>query len=157
MNDKDKFITFLIESGAEILGTTNPYEVIRFKTLNGVSVVYTGKKGIKFTGESSEAYQQFKKHDIWQIKRRDKKAKEAIVNLITDRDGMDCFYCGEETIKGKTSSIEHILSISHGGNNNPANLTVACRECNQVVGNMTVLEKVLYRDDINKNIRKNKA
>ena len=152
MQSKDKFITFLIESGATILDTTNEYEVVRFRTINGVSVVYTGRRGIKFTGESEEAHKQFKKHDIWQIKRRNQKEREALIRLISARDGMDCFYCGDLTIKGKNSSIEHLLSISHGGNNNPANLTICCRNCNEAVGNVTVFEKVLYRESVHKEL-----
>lgn len=56
---QDKFKSWLSEMGAVVLDTTNPYELVRFKTENGVSVIYEGKKGVTFTGESEEAYDKF--------------------------------------------------------------------------------------------------
>lgn len=144
----DKFKTFLKESGAEILSPTNPYEVVRFKTVNGVSVVYKGRKGISFTGESAEAYDRFNSKNIWQIKRRSERALEKLKNEILERDGCYCFYCACVTSDGDNRSVEHILSITHGGNNNPANLVFACKGCNEAVGSMTIVEKVKFRDTL---------
>lgn len=148
MKNADKFKTFLAESGAELLKPTNPYEVIRFKTVNGVSVIYTGKRGMSFTGEAQEAFDAFQKRDIWQIKRRDEKELEKIKSQILERDGGECFYCNAQTVDGENRSVEHILSISHGGNNNLANLAFACVNCNQAVGNMSIVEKIEYRETL---------
>lgn len=144
----DKFKTFLKESGAEILDVTNPYEMVRFRTVNGVSVVYKGRRGISFTGESAEAYGRFQSKNIWQIKRRSEKEFERIKTEILERDGDLCFYCASVTVDGDNRSVEHILSISHGGNNNTANLVFACKGCNEAVGSMSVVEKVKYRDTL---------
>lgn len=148
MNNIDKFKAFLIESGAEILKPTNPYEIVRFKNVNGVSVVYTGKRGWSFTGDAAEAYDKFQKRNIWQIKRRDEKELERIKAEILTRDGCYCFYCNRVTKDGEDRTVEHILSITHGGNNNLANLAFACHDCNQAVGNMAIIEKIKYRETL---------
>lgn len=144
----DKFQTFLKESGAEVLAPTNPYEMVRFKTENGVSVMYRGRRGITFTGEAQEAYEKFQRKSIWQIKGNAQKARERIKAEILERDGVDCFFCGKPTLDGQDRTIEHLLSIDHGGNNNLANLVFAHKDCNLAVGNMPIIEKIKYRDTI---------
>jgi hypothetical protein len=63
----DKFKTFLKISGAELQKTTNEYELVRFRTINGVSVVYKGKRGYSFTGEAQEAFDAMKRSTVWTI------------------------------------------------------------------------------------------
>lgn len=145
-NRRDKFVTFLRESGADILKPTNEYEIVRFRTENCVSIMYRGKRGYSFTGEAKEAYERFDKKDIWQILRKDHRERKKLIDTIRERDGMACFFCGIETVSGETASIEHLLSIANGGNNNPANLTVACIRCNDTVGNMSIVQKIKYRE-----------
>lgn len=142
----DKFKSFLTLSGAEVLEPTNQYEVVRFKTVNSVSVVYGKKNGrLTFTGESQEAFDAMKAKNVWTILPRGVAEKMKRLDELVERDGPDCFYCGVETDK-ETRSIEHILSVTHGGNNNLANLAIACRECNHTVGDMPVIDKVAYRE-----------
>ncbi len=63
-----KFKTYLAQSGASILETTNPYEVVRFKTENGVSVVYKKNNGsLTFTGEAEDAYDAMLSKNVWRI------------------------------------------------------------------------------------------
>ena len=145
--NRDKFIAFLRESGAEILEPTNPFEMVRFRTINGVSVVYNGKRGIKFTGESLEAYEQHQKTNVWKIRRRSDKEFEKIHNALLERDGAECFFCGKETTE-QDRSVEHLLSLAHGGNNNLANLVFAHRACNKRAGSMSVKDKVNFRDSL---------
>jgi HNH endonuclease len=147
-----KFETFLRESGAEILAPTNPYELVRFRTVNGVSIVYTSNRGRNtFTNEAGEAFEKFCKRSIWQIVRRSDKQLEAIKAQILARDGDACFYCAKPTTAGQNRTVEHILSIAHGGNNHLANLVFAHEECNAAAGSMTVIEKVKYRDTLRGN------
>lgn len=145
----DKLNTFLIAGGAVILETTNEYEVTRFRTDNGVNVIYSSRKrGITCVGpDAAEAYDKFNKDNVWQMVRRKDKERKKIQTAILERDGPCCFFCGKETVEGEDRSIEHILSIAHGGNNNKANLTIACIPCNQAVGDMTVVEKIKYREE----------
>lgn len=142
-----KFKTFLKNSGAEILEPTNPYEVVRFRTKHGVSVMYEGKKGYSFTGEAKEAYEAMKKKNVWSSTPQGHRKRKKVTALILERDGVDCFYCGKET-DDQTRSLEHILSVADGGNNDPANLAIACKSCNLAVGNMPIIEKIKYRETI---------
>jgi 5-methylcytosine-specific restriction endonuclease McrA len=141
----DKFKTFLKSSGAEILEPTNPYEVVRFKTANGVSVVYKGKRGYSFTGDAQDAWDAMQKKNIWTVEPRGIKEKRKTLTALIDRDGHDCFYCGKET-DDTNRTIEHLLAVAHGGNNNMNNLALACQDCNVAVGDMSILEKMHYRE-----------
>ena len=143
-----KFKTFLKKSGAEILEPTNPYEVVRFKTKNGVSVVYKGKRGYSYTGEASEALEAMSKKSIWAILPRGMKEKREKLRLLIERDGHECFFCGKETTD-ETRTIEHLLAITHGGNNSLANLVISCQHCNVAVGEMPIIDKIRYRDTVN--------
>lgn len=146
MKNVDQFKTFLIQSGATVLDLTNEYEVVRFRTVNGVSVVYEGRRGRSYTGEAREAFEQFKSGNIWQILRRDHKEREKIKKLILDRDGPNCFFCGVETVAAVDRTMEHLLAISDGGNNNPNNLTIACEPCNKAVGSRSIVDKIKFRE-----------
>lgn len=141
----DKFITFLRESGAEILATTNEYEIVRFRTVNGVSVMYQGRRGYSFTGDAKEAYDKFDKRSIWRIRSNSQKLKDQTFAAVLKRDGRKCFFCSSDS----ELTIEHLLPISDGGNNNLKNLCLACPGCNTAVGNMAIIEKILYREIIN--------
>lgn len=142
----DKFVTFLRESGAEILDPTNPYEIVRFRTLNGVSVMYKGRRGYSFTGEASEAFEKFEGKSIWRIRSNSQKLKDKTMADLLCRDGSSCFFCAGTN----DLTIEHLLPISDGGNNNMKNLCLACSKCNQAVGNMSIIEKILYRETLRK-------
>lgn len=45
--------------------------------------------------------------------------------VVFDRDGRDCQYCGDEA-----NTVDHIVPVSRGGTNDLANLTPACKTCN---------------------------
>ncbi len=140
----DKFKTYLQASGAVLLEPTNPHEVVRFRTINGVSVVYTGRRGYTFTGEAAEAYDQMLTKGPWRIEPHGAKVKRRKLAELIQRDGKRCWYCDDETTD-ENRTIEHILSVIHGGSNNMANFVIACEPCNKAVGSMTVREKVDYR------------
>ena len=50
-----------------------------------------------------------------------------IRDLVFERDGEVCRYCGD--VAGPFH-IDHIEPVAHGGSNDPENLTVACAPCN---------------------------
>jgi HNH endonuclease len=144
----DKFKTFLIKNGAQILEPTNEYELVRFKTANGVSIVYRNKRDVlSFTGEAHDAFQAMEKKNAWTSEPRGLKEKREALKIIIQRDGLNCFYCGCETSEANRT-IEHLLSVLHGGNNNPANLALACHNCNVAAGSLSIVEKILYRETI---------
>ncbi|HFK4243378.1 TPA: HNH endonuclease, partial [Escherichia coli] len=46
--------------------------------------------------------------------------------MIKKRDGEKCNYCGSTN----ELEIDHIIPVSKGGNSNPENLQVLCKQCN---------------------------
>jgi 5-methylcytosine-specific restriction endonuclease McrA len=57
-----------------------------------------------------------------------------IREYLLEKWGRKCAYCGA---KDTRLEIEHILPRSRGGTHRVGNLTLACRECNQLKGNQT--------------------
>jgi len=149
MTDKnkiDKFITFLKASGAEVLETKNDYEVVRFRTVNGVSIIYRKKGGAwTFTGEAEKAWDKMQKKSVWRIEPKGQVRKKNALREVLKRDGSDCFFCLKPTTD-ENRTLEHLLAVAHGGNNNPANLVIACSPCNLAVGHLAIVEKIKHRE-----------
>ena len=57
--------------------------------------------------------------------------------LVYDRDGEVCAYCGSED---GPFHIDHIVPVASGGQNDPDNLTVACKPCNLSKGAKSISE-----------------
>ena len=54
-----------------------------------------------------------------------------IVRLAEDRAGQRCEYCRmHQALQGATFHIEHIVSSSRDGSDDPDNLALACPSCN---------------------------
>ncbi|MBA1156913.1 DUF1376 domain-containing protein [Microvirga mediterraneensis] len=62
---------------------------------------------------------------------------QAIREVILQRDGPVCRYCGD--IEGPFD-IDHIHPRARGGKNEPSNLTVACCSCNRSKGSRLISE-----------------
>lgn len=140
-----KFRNWLEKMGAVILPPTNQWEIVRFKTQNGVSVVYQNARGrLTFTGESEEAYNRFSTGKNWKAVDRKRRALRALKVRIAARDGKKCFFCWA-VLGFDDLTIEHLLSFSHGGTDNINNLCLACEPCNKDLGNLPVVKKILYR------------
>jgi hypothetical protein len=58
----------------------------------------------------------------------------ALRRQVFKRDNFTCTYCGQ---RGGALECDHVMPISRGGSNDPANLTTACRDCNRDKGNKT--------------------
>jgi len=149
---RSKFEAFLVERGAQILQPTNEWEVLRFKTSRGTSIVYCNARGgITPTGESLKAWEAFEKSGPWRaspapkkrVSGRDKTAP--LVNALLRRDGIGCFYCWKETTDCDRS-LEHLVSLAHGGPNHLSNLVLAHRKCNSEAGHLSVMEKIRIRE-----------
>src|SRR5262249_1849686 len=54
----------------------------------------------------------------------------------------DCAYCG-----GMPTQVDHILPLSRGGTDDPANLAPACRACNMEKLDFTPEEYRAYREE----------
>ena len=60
----------------------------------------------------------------------------AVRALVRRRAGNRCEYCllRQEHLPFSTFQIEHIVARKHGGNDEPANLALACDRCNSHKG-----------------------
>jgi hypothetical protein len=141
---------FIRERGGQILTPTNEWEKLRFKAKNTLGIVYTNKRGLKtFYGEAEQAYRAMIRNEPWEGTNKVKRiTRNVVFSTLLSRDGNDCFYCCED-MKDE-STIEHMLSISCGGNNHINNLVLACKRCNLTAKNMSVKEKCELRDKRNK-------
>lgn len=146
------FQEWLRARGAEVLKPTNEYEVIRFKTSNGVSVVYRKNSGkLTFMNESGQAYSAYKNASSWRACPPTKRKSNGtiVTNTIRDRDGDDCFFCAKKVEIGE-ESVEHLVCLTHGGPNHISNLFLAHKECNKEAGYLSAPEKVKLYNKVRK-------
>lgn len=136
------FSAKLEAAGAEILGPTNPYEVLRFRTLFGVGVIYRGKRGETWNAEAVMAKEHLKncRGRLAPVVVRGRRTDAATVNRLLIRDGSNCFFCGA-ALEGDIT-VEHLVAIAHGGPNHISNLFLAHAECNRQAGHMSAPEKI---------------
>ena len=138
----EKFKTWLGKRGVVILDPTNEWELVRFKTDNGTSVIYTNKRGhLTFTGESEAAHTAWKAGRSWKPVDRKRKALRAKKAKIAARDGKKCFVHNAKMTFDELT-IEHLLSFSHGGTDNINNLALVCDPCNKDLANMPLTKKI---------------
>lgn len=142
MIDIEKFEKWITDRGAEILPCTNEYELLRFKARETGVIYKSGKVNSRYTTHTIEC---FKKNKSWWGKPINvgrypsyRKEKEQIII----RDGTLCFYCDEEM--HDDISLEHLIPLSAGGKNTLGNMVLCHKDCNQNVGNITVVEKVKF-------------
>jgi 5-methylcytosine-specific restriction endonuclease McrA len=55
--------------------------------------------------------------------------------IIIKRDGFICRYCGAE-LTFETHTIDHVLPVASGGDENPKNLVMCCEWCNKHAKNL---------------------
>lgn len=145
-----KFEEFLQAGGAEILTVTNPWELARFKTANGVCVVYQKANGrVSYSNEHAHhAYTAFLERRKWTAGEISKRIqRKTVEELLLERDGTQCFFCCKHFSKPlNPPTLEHLLSISDGGNNHLSNLCLAHEECNTAAASLSIVEKVKLRE-----------
>jgi len=137
-----KFVTYVREAGAEILPSTNEYELLRFKSKEGIGLVYKNSKGIfNLQGSACTAYDFFFRGRAWKASKNylDWERPKLLEHLV-ERDGDRCFLCGKEMHGDMT--VEHLLAIAHGGNSQLANLCLVHNECNSRAGSLPLTEKI---------------
>lgn len=137
-----KFRTYVKESGASILENTNEWELLRFSSKNGVGIVYTNKHGqMTLSGAADLALSFYLRGKKWNagLKYYAYQRPETVEKLL-ERDGSMCFYCSNPL--GEDITVEHILSVVHGGCSNAANLCLTHAECNRRAGSLTVVDKI---------------
>lgn len=138
----EKFKHYLNERGAVLQDPTNEWELVRFKTTSGVSIIYTNKRGdLTFTGESEKAYRMFKEGKKWKAINRQRQSLRQKKAKLATRDGKRCFAHGEK-MNFDALTIEHMLNFSHGGSDNENNLALVCEPCNKELGNQSITKKM---------------
>lgn len=146
------FQTWLTANGAEVLVTTNPYEVVRFRGDAGVSIVYRndGTRPHKLTGQAADAWAAFCQGRPMRFTQAVQiRAKyEPVVRTLIDRDGDACFYCSALFCEALPPTREHLLSRTHGGPDHIANQALACGPCNRRAGHLSLAEKIRLRDQL---------
>ena len=152
----DSFIRWMSENGAKTLETTNQWEVLRVKTDNGMTlVIYKNKAGtLRWPEELKEAWNAFKSNQNWKgfIKVSKRNRNAGRIKALYARDGDLCFYCSN-TVDRADASVEHVLSICHGGSNKLENLVLAHIDCNKRADDMPVVDKIRLRDELSKKDR----
>lgn len=145
-----RFEEFLQGSGAEILPVTNAWELARFRSANGICVVYQSGKGkVSYSNEyAHDAFSAFTDKRCWTAGRIiERVRRKTVEQLLIERDGDKCFYCGDVFEDDQLApTLEHLLSRSHGGNNHLANLCLAHVSCNERAANLPIVEKIRLRD-----------
>lgn len=144
-----KFHAWLGCHGSEVLRPTNPYEVTRFTTPEGVGIIYRDKNGniTKKINGAEGAWSAFQQGNPWSGRSttpradRPRNKRMTFIQRIAGRDGWTCAYCGR-TLTEHTATIEHFCALSKGGADNLSNMVLACREHNQGAGSMNVREKL---------------
>ncbi len=144
------FQAWLSENGAEVLASTNPYEVVRFRGEAGVSIVYRndGTRPHKMVGQAADAWAAFCQGRTMRFNPSVPiRAKaDPVVRTLLERDGNACFYCTSVFTDITPPTREHLLSRTHGGPDHIANQALACGPCNRLAGHLSLVEKVKLRD-----------
>jgi 5-methylcytosine-specific restriction endonuclease McrA len=132
----------LVEAGGELLGPTNPYEMLRFRTSKGVGVIYKGRRGETWNAEAIAArdYLEAKGGSLAPVPVKGRRKDKATVSALLIRDGDDCFFC-RKPLEGEIT-VEHLVAIAHGGPNHVSNLFLAHGECNRAAGHLSAPEKI---------------
>jgi 5-methylcytosine-specific restriction endonuclease McrA len=140
----------LMAAGAEVLGPTNPYEVLRFRSVHGTGVIYKGRRGETWNAEAIKARDHLDagKGSLAPVLVRGRRTDRATVEALLIRDGKDCFFCGKP-LEGDIT-VEHLVAIAHGGPNHISNLFLAHAACNQAAGHMAAPHKIAMRDKMRK-------
>lgn len=141
------FRGLLAAAGAEVLATTNPYEVLRFKTCFGVGVVYCNGKGKEtWNREALAAREHIRQRlgSLAPVKKHGRKSSAGTHQALLERDGPDCFFCLEPM--GQLKTVEHLVPVAHGGPNHISNKFLACPGCNSGAGHLSAPEKIRIRE-----------
>lgn len=138
----ERFAEFLIHHGATILDPASEQEAMRYQFPGtGIVILHRTKNSLLMRGCVADHYLRFREGRAPLIKSRPgAQWRERIRARIIARDGDQCCFCGGE-LDGD-ESIEHWLSLRHGGNNTIANTSLAHVSCNRAADSMSVAEKI---------------
>jgi hypothetical protein len=143
-----KFEAWLAERGAEMLTPTNEWEVLRFRTEVGTSIIYTNKYGmLTWMGQSAEAFFAYLQNSPWRaVPKEQRRYKSSpACQALRKRDGGACFFC-HLPVAVEDESVEHLVNLTHGGPDHIVNMALAHRDCNRAAGHLSLMEKIQMRE-----------
>lgn len=139
------FEAWLLERGSAIKQPTNPYEVIRFAGATNECIVYRKANDTisHWANGADKAYRAFLDGTPWRAATRGKRDQKTVSLILSlaQRDGWGCCYC-PTALDMETATIEHFVPITAGGNSHMANLSLACRPCNNAASHLPVRAKI---------------
>lgn len=143
----ERFRAFLAERGAEIMTTTNPWEVLRVRANGGTHVLYKNSAGkLTWPAELVTAYKACQINGGWRaVQPGARRRTPVLIRTLLERDGRECFYCGDEMPDGE-ETLEHLHSVTQGGSSHPSNCALAHADCNQKADHLPIVEKVKLRE-----------
>jgi hypothetical protein len=138
-----EFRAWLSSCGAQVLEPTSEWELVRFKAGNETCVIYRNKsERATFSGVSEAAWKAFSSGAAWRAAPATRRKKASPVTAaIRKRDGDLCFFC-QQFVKAEDESVEHLVSITHGGPNHISNLFLTHKLCNARAGHLSAPEKI---------------
>ncbi len=147
----DRFKSWLVARGAELLAPTNPYEIVRYRNEGATAIIYENKKGRRsYTGGSDSVWSAFKEGQDFRFAKRATsqggRKRAVIVRTLIERDGNRCFYCGDPFTGELPPTREHLVPRTAGGPDHISNLFLACGPCNCEVGHRSAADKIKFRD-----------
>lgn len=124
-------------------------EVLRFSTRGFDGVIHKDRRGRYLTNSvADKAITCFLRRQPWaggigstastkHRKERTRFERVELVRFISDRDGgCICAYCGK-MLPEDEATLEHVIPISKGGPDIPANIVIACKACNRDAGSLS--------------------
>jgi 5-methylcytosine-specific restriction endonuclease McrA len=140
--DIAKFTARLEAAGAEILAPSNEWELLRFRSNEGVAVIYRNKRGDQIWSEIALRAQDRLNAGkrVSPAPKMPRRRRNNDKLTIIERDGGECLYCGVQV--GEYGTVEHLVAVAHGGPSHISNKFLACAPCNKAVGHMSAPDKV---------------
>lgn len=129
-------------------------EVLRFSTRGYDGVIHRNSRGRLLANSiADKAITCFLRRQPWSggigstastkhRKERTHFERMQLIRFISGRDGgCTCAYCGKGLSENE-ATLEHVIPISKGGPDIPANIVIACKKCNEAAGSMSLKEKM---------------
>lgn len=146
--DTKKFHDWLRTQGAQLLPTTNPYEVARFIAHGRTCIVYQDSRGYtSATGFAQECVDAFRDGQRLNMgfTQKPRSSMHKLKMVLLERDGPNCFFCGVLMLDGDIT-VEHLVGRGKGGPDHQDNLALAHDGCNQFADNLPLIEKIKMRE-----------
>lgn len=155
-----KFADWLRNCGAEVIAPTNEWELLRIVAKNQTLVAYRNSRGEQTWPKALVTFWEQKKKGIapqlGNPQNHLRGNRLARIKKLADRDDWQCWFCGRPLCppdrppkEGETAAtIEELCPRQVGGPTHIKNQTLACRDCNVLAGNLSVVEKVALREKL---------